>query len=112
MTETDMSERKRQALDRCREYWMPGRVDTFVHWGIPVVIGRREGYRMWDIDGHELIDVHLNGGTFNLSGTVTRGRRLPIASSIARSSPSSSGDTNVNASPVASARAVRPTRWM
>ena len=66
MTDPTMSERKRQALDRCRRYWMPGRVDTFVHWGIPVVIGRREGYRMWDIDGHELIDVHLNGGTFNL----------------------------------------------
>lgn len=66
MTEASMSERKRRALDRCRRYWMPGRVDTFVHWGIPVVIGRREGYRMWDIDGHELIDVHLNGGTFNL----------------------------------------------
>jgi putrescine aminotransferase len=66
MTEPNMSARKRQALDRCRQYWMPGRVDTFLQWGIPVVIGRREGYRMWDIDGHELIDVHLNGGTFNL----------------------------------------------
>lgn len=66
MTEPNMSARKRQALDRCHQYWMPGRVDTFLHWGIPVVIGRREGYRMWDIDGHELIDVHLNGGTFNL----------------------------------------------
>ena len=66
MNQTNMSDRKRHALDRCREYWMPGRVDTFEHWGIPVVIGRRQGYRMWDIDGHELIDVHLNGGTFNL----------------------------------------------
>jgi peptide methionine sulfoxide reductase msrA/msrB len=47
------------------------------------------------------------GGT-----SVTRGRRLPTARSMARRSPSSSGDTKVKASPVASARAVRPTRWM
>ncbi|HUI25080.1 MAG TPA: aminotransferase class III-fold pyridoxal phosphate-dependent enzyme [Candidatus Kryptonia bacterium] len=66
MSEAKMSERKRQALERCHRYWMPGRVDAFRHWGIPIVVGRREGYRMWDIDGHELIDVHLNGGTFNL----------------------------------------------
>lgn len=66
MSETKMSERKRRALDLCHRYWMPGRVDFFQQWGIPVVIARREGYRMWDRDGHELIDVHLNGGTFNL----------------------------------------------
>jgi putrescine aminotransferase len=66
MDDRIMSERKRQALDRCRDYWMPGRVAAFEHWGMPIVVGRREGYRMWDVDGHELIDVHLNGGTFNL----------------------------------------------
>jgi len=66
MGETHMSDRKRQALDFCRRYWMPGRVEAFQQWGISLVIGRREGYRMWDIDGHELIDVHINGGTFNL----------------------------------------------
>jgi hypothetical protein len=46
------------------------------------------------------------------SGTVTRGRRLLIAFSMLRKSGSSSGATNVIASPVISARAVRPTRWM
>lgn len=66
MSDTMMSTRKHQALERCRNFWMPGRVDMFEQWGIPIVIGRREGYRMWDVDGHELIDVHLNGGTFNL----------------------------------------------
>jgi hypothetical protein len=30
------------------------------------VIGRREGYRIWDVDGRELLDFHLNGGVFNL----------------------------------------------
>ncbi|GBQ27316.1 hypothetical protein AA0472_2380 [Acetobacter estunensis NRIC 0472] len=33
---------------------------------MPLVIGRREGYVLTDVDGHELIDVHLNGGTYNL----------------------------------------------
>lgn len=66
MSETAMSTRKRRALDLCRDFWMPGRVDMFEQWGIPIVIGRRQGYRMWDVDGRELIDVHLNGGTFNL----------------------------------------------
>jgi hypothetical protein len=45
-------------------------------------------------------------------GTVTLGRRLLMARSIARMFDSSSGATMVNADPVSSARAVRPTRWM
>jgi acetylornithine/succinyldiaminopimelate/putrescine aminotransferase len=61
-----MSERKRRALERAAEYGMPGRVATWLRLGIPLVIGRREGYRIWDVDGHELLDLHLNGGTFNL----------------------------------------------
>ena len=44
----------------------PGRVRTFRALGVDLVIGRREGYRIWDLDGHELLDLHLNGGVFNL----------------------------------------------
>ena len=29
-------------------------------------MGRREGYRIWDVDGREFLDLHLNGGVFNL----------------------------------------------
>jgi putrescine aminotransferase len=61
-----MSERKRRVLERSRQYLMPNRVDTWTRLGVPLVIGRREGYRLWDIDGHELLDLHLNGGTYNL----------------------------------------------
>lgn len=60
------SERKRRVLELAHEYLIPGRVETFVGLGIPLVIGRREGYRFWDIDGHELMDFHLNGGTYSL----------------------------------------------
>jgi acetylornithine/succinyldiaminopimelate/putrescine aminotransferase len=45
---------------------MPHRVETFDKMGVSFVIGRREGYRVWDMDGRELLDLHLNGGTFNL----------------------------------------------
>ncbi|MGH0033669.1 MAG: aspartate aminotransferase family protein [Myxococcota bacterium] len=61
-----MSERKRETLRLAHEYMMPNRVETWVGAGIPLVIGRREGYRIWDLDGHELRDLHLNGGTFTL----------------------------------------------
>ena len=60
------SARKQRAIDLCREYLMPARVAAWENLGVPLVIGRREGYRIWDLDGHELIDVHLNGGTYNL----------------------------------------------
>ncbi len=60
------STRKRRILELCREYLMPARVAAWENLGVPLVIGRREGYRIWDVDGHELLDLHLNGGTFNL----------------------------------------------
>lgn len=60
------SARKRRVLERTREYLMPARVDAWEKIGVPLVIGRREGYRLWDLDGRELLDVHLNGGTYNL----------------------------------------------
>ena len=61
-----ISDRKRRTLELSREYLMPARVAAWENLGVPLVIGRREGYRLWDVDGHELLDVHLNGGTYNL----------------------------------------------
>ncbi|MDQ6730623.1 MAG: aminotransferase class III-fold pyridoxal phosphate-dependent enzyme [Actinomycetota bacterium] len=49
-----------------RRHVAPHRVDVWEAFGTQLVIGRREGYRLWDLDGRELIDLHLNGGTFNL----------------------------------------------
>jgi acetylornithine/succinyldiaminopimelate/putrescine aminotransferase len=54
------------ALARTRAHVAPHRVDVWDAFGTQIVLGRREGYRMWDLDGHELLDFHLNGGTFNL----------------------------------------------
>ena len=57
---------KQQALDLSERHVCPNRVRTFRALGVPLVLGRREGYRIWDLDGRELIDLHLNGGVFNL----------------------------------------------
>jgi acetylornithine/succinyldiaminopimelate/putrescine aminotransferase len=57
---------KARVLDLSRRYVAPHRVEVWDAFGTQLVIGRREGYRIWDLDGHELIDLHLNGGTFNL----------------------------------------------
>ena len=62
----DQSDAKRRVLGLAHEYLVPGRVETFAQLGIPLVIGRREGYRFWDLDGREFLDLHLNGGTYNL----------------------------------------------
>lgn len=62
----DQSEATRRVLALAHEYLVPGRVETFAQLGIPLVIGRREAYRFWDLDGREFLDLHLNGGTYNL----------------------------------------------
>ena len=61
-----MNEAKRRILDLAARYVCPGRVRTFEAMGVDLVIGRREGYRIWDIEGRELLDYHLNGGVYNL----------------------------------------------
>ena len=57
---------KQRVLELTRRHVAPHRVDVWDAFGTQLVIGRREGYRLWDLDGRELIDLHLNGGTFNL----------------------------------------------
>jgi len=61
-----MTEQKQRILDLAARYVCPGRVRTFQGLGVDLVIGRREGYRIWDVDGRELLDYHLNGGVYNL----------------------------------------------
>jgi acetylornithine/succinyldiaminopimelate/putrescine aminotransferase len=57
---------KQQTLEQAEKYLFPGRVRDLHALGVDLVIGRREGYRIWDLDGRELMDFHLNGGTYNL----------------------------------------------
>ena len=57
---------KDAVLAATRDHVAPHRVHVWDAFGTQLVMGRREGYRMWDLSGHELMDFHLNGGTFNL----------------------------------------------
>ena len=57
---------KDEVLALAARHICPDRVRVFSGMGVDLVVGRREGYRIWDMDGHELLDVHLNGGTYNV----------------------------------------------
>lgn len=57
---------KAAILSASERDWNPDKTRFWQQAGVPLVIGEREGYRLYDIDGKELIDVHLNGGTYNL----------------------------------------------
>ncbi|MFN8132395.1 MAG: aspartate aminotransferase family protein [Solirubrobacteraceae bacterium] len=61
-----MADPKSTALDLAERYVCPQRVQLLRALDMEIVIGRRDGYRMWDLDGCELLDFHLNGGVFNL----------------------------------------------
>src|ERR1700729_2584529 len=57
---------KAEVLEQSREFWNPGKTDFWSESGVDLVIDRRESYFIWDMSGIRLIDVHLNGGTYNL----------------------------------------------
>ena len=57
---------KKEILDDAIAYWNPGKTRFWQEAGVPLVIGKREGYYLYDMTGHRLIDCHLNGGTYNL----------------------------------------------
>ena len=57
---------KQHTLELAERYVCADRVRFLTGAGIDLVIGRREGYHIWDVDGRELIDIHLNGGVYNL----------------------------------------------
>ncbi|GAB4302537.1 MAG: aminotransferase class III-fold pyridoxal phosphate-dependent enzyme [Roseovarius sp.] len=61
-----MSQEKLEFLERSKEFWNPGKTQDWIDMGVDLVIDRREGYYIYDMDGRRLIDLHLNGGTYNL----------------------------------------------
>lgn len=61
-----MSQEKEDFLARSREFWNPGKTEDWQRFGVDLVIDRREMYYLWDMDGKRLIDLHLNGGTYNV----------------------------------------------
>jgi putrescine aminotransferase len=57
---------KQELFDKAIKYWNPDKTKFWQKAGIDLVIDRREGYFLYDMSGRRLIDLHLNGGTYNL----------------------------------------------
>ncbi|TQR08731.1 aspartate aminotransferase family protein [Psychrobacillus soli] len=57
---------KQKVLQQSIDWWNPGKTRSWQDDGIDLVIGKREGYYFYDMDGKKLMNVHLNGGTYNL----------------------------------------------
>ena len=58
-------ESKQELFDKAIRYWNPDKTKFWQKAGIDLVIDRREGYFLYDMSGRRLIDLHLNGGTYN-----------------------------------------------
>jgi len=61
-----MSREKEEFLEKSKTFWNPGKTQAWQDFGVDLVIDRRERYFLYDMDGRRLIDVHLNGGTYNI----------------------------------------------
>ncbi len=60
------SAEKQEFIAKSKTFWNPGKTQAWQDMGVDLVIDRREGYLLWDMDGRRLIDLHLNGGTYNI----------------------------------------------
>ena len=68
MTVTPRSElpaTNNEALDLIGAYLSPHKAKAYRDLGIDVVQGRREGVRIWDLDGREFINLRSSGGVFD-----------------------------------------------
>src|ERR1700722_8790070 len=54
-----------EVIEKSIRYLNPGKTRFWQNSGMDLIIGRREGYFLYNLDGHRLIDLHLNGGTYN-----------------------------------------------
>ena len=61
-----MAETTEEIYQKAYDEWNPGRVDVFRKYGLEIVLGKREGYEFEDLEGHRVINMHINGGVFNL----------------------------------------------
>jgi putrescine aminotransferase len=54
-----------EVIEKSIRYLNPGKTRFWQNSGMDLIIGRREGYFLYNLGGHRLIDLHLNGGTYN-----------------------------------------------
>ena len=56
---------KEEVIEKSVRFWNPDKTKFWQKAGIDLVIDKREGYLLHDMSGRRLIDLHLNGGTYN-----------------------------------------------
>lgn len=61
-----MSSKAHEIYEEAAKVWNPNKVDVFHSFGLEMVMGDREGSVFEDLDGHRFINMHSNGGVFNL----------------------------------------------
>jgi len=49
-----------------KRIWNPTKPEYWERVGVPIVLDKRQGYEFWTKDGKRVINMHLNGGVFNL----------------------------------------------
>ncbi len=57
---------KQDIIEISNRYWNPSKTQEWQKRGIDLIIGKREGYYFWDMEGNQYMDIHINGGTYNL----------------------------------------------
>jgi acetylornithine/succinyldiaminopimelate/putrescine aminotransferase len=58
---------RHELFDQYRTHVNAGKIDTYERYGFDAVMGRRDGVRFWDAyDDRSWINLHCNGGVFNL----------------------------------------------
>jgi acetylornithine/succinyldiaminopimelate/putrescine aminotransferase len=58
---------KQKAIEDFKSHVSTAKVAVFRKYGIDLVVGRRQGPYLWDLDGKKrLFNLHCNGGVFNL----------------------------------------------
>ena len=57
---------KQEVFEKSIEFWNPEKTNFWLKAGIDLIIDKRQDYFIYDMSGRRLIDLHLNGGTYNL----------------------------------------------
>ena len=57
---------KEKVIEKSIKYWNPSKTLEWQKKGIDLIMGKREGYYFYDMDGKKYMDIHINGGTYNL----------------------------------------------
>ena len=57
---------KEEVLEESLKHWNAGKTQEWIDRDMAIVMGKRQGYYFWDMDGRKFLDIHINGGTYNL----------------------------------------------